>query len=322
MGFIRRRIIGTVVTFFVVINLDFILPRLAPGNAAQVLASRSRLPAEALKIISARLGLDQPISVQYLLYLKGIFSWPPYFGVSYIFPSQEVSALIDDRLLWTLLLVGASFFLSFFIGYMIAAASSLRRGGKFEISSTIGSILLWAVPGFWLGMILIWIFGVDLRLLPVSGNINFDFTSFWGFVSSVTIHAILPVVTLSLVLFGQTYFLLRGASQTTLRSDFVIAAEARGLRDRTIAFGYIMRNSLLPMTALLGYSVSSLLSTVVLVEAVFNYPGLGDLIVDAVSGRDYPVLEGSFFYVTVLVLIGALIGDFLALRIDPRVRRS
>ena len=131
----------------------------------------------------------------------------------------------------------------------------------------------------------------------------------------------LPVCTLTAILFGQTYFLLRGASLSVLRSDFVLAAEARGLKSQTLSFKYIMRNSMLPVVSLLGYSIAALISSVVLVESVFSYPGIGDLIVDGIMTRDYPVLEGTFFYVSLVVLIGGLIGDFLVLRLDPRLRR-
>lgn len=322
MGFITRRIIGTLATFFVVVNLDFFIPRLAPGNYADVFASGTRLPAEAAKVVTQRLGLNQPLYVQYLDYLKGIFlNWPPYFGISYEFPSQNVAALIGDRIFWTLLLIGSTFVLSFLIGYILAAISSLRRGGKFEFSTMLSSILFWATPGFWLGMILIWIFAVTLHWFPASGNISFDYSSTSQFVFSAIQHAVLPVATLTAILFGQTYFLLRGASQSVLRSDFVLAAETRGLKTRTLSFGYIMRNSMLPVLSLLGYSISALISAVVLVESVFGYPGIGDLIVDGIMTRDYPVLEGTFFYVTLVVLIGGLIGDILMLKLDPRLRR-
>ncbi|MFI5422017.1 MAG: ABC transporter permease [Nitrososphaerales archaeon] len=322
MGFIRRRIIGTIITFFIVVNLVFLIPRLAPGNYADVFASGTRLPAEAVKVVTARLGLDQPIYVQYVDYLKGIFTnWPPYFGISYEFPSQSVTTLIDNRILWTLLLIGSTFILAFLIGYVFAAISSLRRGGKFELGSMFSSILLWATPGFWLGMILIWVFAVTLHWFPVSGNISFSNSSSWAFAYSAFVHAVLPVCTLTAILFGQTYFLLRGASQSVLRSDFVLAAEARGLKSQTLSFKYIMRNSMLPVVSLLGYSIAALISSVVLVESVFSYPGIGDLIVDGIMTRDYPVLEGTFFYVSLVVLIGGLIGDFLVLRLDPRLRK-
>jgi len=320
MGFIRRRIITSIVVFFAAINVDFFLPRFVPGNAAEIFASGTRLPAAAITLLSERFGLDKPLYVQYYLFLKGIVSWPPYFGVSYQYYPNNVSYLISVRLPWTLLLIGVSFLLSFQISYLLAAINAQRRGGKFEFASLYVSILFWSTPAFWIALVLIWIFAVSLGWLPVFGSVGFDTTSTLSFVTSVIIHAILPVVTLTAVIFGQNYFVLRGASMEATKSDYVLAAEARGLRKSTISFNYILRNSLLPVVSLTGYAFASIISAVTVIEAVFGYNGVGDLIIDGILNRDYPVLEGTFFYMTLVVIIGGLIGDFILLRLDPRLR--
>ena len=177
MGFIRRRIITSIVVFFVAINVDFFLPRFVPGNAAEIFASGTRLPAAAITLLSERFGLDKPLYVQYYLFLKGIVSWPPYFGVSYQYYPNNVSYLISVRLPWTLLLIGVSFLLSFQISYLLAAINAQRRGGKFEFASLYVSILFWSTPAFWIGLVLIWIFAVSLGWLPVFGSVGFDTTS-------------------------------------------------------------------------------------------------------------------------------------------------
>ncbi len=322
MDFLKRRILISIIVFFIAINLDFFLPRLIPGNAAQIFASGTKLPQNAIKLLEARFGLNQPLYVQYYLFMKNIFTnWPPYFGISFNFYPIGVSDLILGRLPWTVLLLVSSFFLSFELSYVLAAISSLRRGGKFEFGSLYSAILLWSTPAFWIGMILIWTFGVSLGWLPIFGNVDFNAGSGLNYIGSVVFHAILPIVTLTAVVFGQNYFVLRGAAQETLKSDYVLAAKARGIRNSVIAFGYVLRNSLIPSVSLLGYSIASLISAVVLVEFVFGYSGLGDLVVDAIINRDYPLLEGSFFYITTVVIIGGLIGDFIILKLDPRLRR-
>lgn len=320
MDFLKRRVLISIVVFFVALNLDFILPRLVPGNAAQIFASGTKLPQNEVRLLEQRFGLNQPEYVQYYLFLKGIFSWPPFFGVSFNYYPITVTDLILARLPWTILLVLTSFFLSFQISYTLAGISSLRRGGKFELASLYTSIMFWSTPAFWIGMILIWVFAITARWLPVFGNIDFNPGVGVYYARSVITHAILPVLTLTAVVFGQNYFVLRGAAQEALKSDYVLAAKSRGLKDRTIAFGYVLRNSLLPVVSLLGYSLASLMSAVVLVEVVFGYTGVGDLIVDAIINRDYPVLEGSFFYMTLIVIIGGLVGDFIMLKLDPRLR--
>jgi peptide/nickel transport system permease protein len=168
--------------------------------------------------------------------------------------------------------------------------------------------------------VLLWFFAVYFRWFPQFGNVDIHLNFGLDYIGSVLAHAVLPIIALSLSIFGESYLLLRGSSQEVLRSDYVLAAKSRGLGDRMLASAYILRNSLLPLVSIITFSLASLISRVVLVEAIFSYPGIGDLIVDAVRLHDYPVIEGSLFYLTVMVIIGGLIGDFLLLRLDPRLR--
>jgi peptide/nickel transport system permease protein len=321
LDFIKRRILSSIAAFLIVINLNFLLPRLLPGNSADIFASSYRLPQLAVQQITIRLGLNQPWPVQYLLYLKGIFlSWPPFFGVSYQYYPTQVTSLIAYRLGWTLLLLISSFFLAFYISYFLVGLTSTKRGGKLEQISMYSSIFFWSTPAFWVALVLVWIFGVYLHWLPVFGNIDVNVTSPLGIAYSVIVHAILPLVTLTAVVYGQNFVILRGAAQQILKSDYVLAAKARGLKERVISFKYVLRNSLLPLISLLGYSISGLISAIIFVEFVFGYQGIGDLLVDGIVNRDYPVLEGTFFYITLLVIVMAFIGDVIMLRIDPRLK--
>jgi peptide/nickel transport system permease protein len=321
MKLLARRIVLSVVAFAVTLNLDFFLPRLVPGSAAQVFASRSYLPAREIQIISARLGLNQPLGTQYLLYLKGIFlSWPPYFGVSYQYYPEPVTTLVASRIPWTMMLIITSLILSSTLSFFLAGINSMRRQSKLEFSTMYASITFWSIPVFWVGMVLIWIFAVTLGWFPVFGNSSFQPGTGLSYVGNVLWHAVLPIVTLTLATFAQGYIVLRGATQEVLRADYVIAAKCRGLRQSVIAFGYILRNSLVPLVSLLGYSLAGLISYAIVIEAVFGYQGVGDLFVDGLYNRDYPVLEGSFFFTTLLVIIGGIVADYLITKLDPRIR--
>ena len=321
MKYIQRRILTYIVVFIAVINLVFILPRLVPGNAAEILAAGSKVPAQAIKLLEIRFGLNQPVYVQYELYLKGIFgSWPPDFGISFGYYPDTVTHLFLVRIPWTMLLILLSLALSLFMAYVVAGISSLRRGGKFEAAAMYVSILLNSTPIFWSAMVLLWVFAVSVSWFPQFGSVDEHLNFGINYIGSVLVHAVLPIIALSLSIFGESYLLLRGSSQEVLRSDYVLAAKSRGLADRMLASVYILRNSLLPLVSIITFSLASLISRVVLVEAIFSYPGIGDLIVDAVRLHDYPVIEGSLFYLTVMVIIGGLIGDFLLLRLDPRLR--
>ena len=319
MDFIKRRILTSIVVFFAAINLDFFLPRLAPGNAAEILAAGSKVPKEAIILLEQRFGLLKPLYVQYELYLKGIFSWPPDFGVSYGYYPDTVTHLFEVRIGWSMLLLLASLALGIALAYAIAAAVALKRGGKLEATALNLSVLINSTPIFWSAMGLLWIFAVWLHRFPLYGNVDLGLTGF-AYYQSVIVHAVLPTIALGLSIFGESFLLLRGSTLDSLKSDYVFAAKSRGLYNRLISTRYILKNSMLPLISVMSFSLASLVSRLVLVEAVFGYPGIGDLIIDAVRLHDYPVIEGSLFYLTVFVIVGGLIGDVILIRLDPRLR--
>lgn len=312
----------SIFAFLVALNLDFILPRLTPGSAAVVFASGSQIRSQqTVALIIQRLGLDKSVYVQYVLYLKGIFaSWPPFFGVSYQFYPSTVTSLIAFKLPWTLLLILSAFGLSFLISFSLVIFTGVERGGARELGSLYASIFFWATPAFWVAMILLWVFGIYLQWFPVFGNVGLDTSNGWSYALSVIQHALLPILTLTAAIFGLSYYVFRGASQDILRSDYIIAAVARGLPSRVISTRYILRNSLLPVISLFGYLFATLVGIEIVVEAIFGYPGMGDLLVDAIFNRDYPVLEGGFFFIALIVILFTLLGDFLLTRLDPRLQ--
>jgi peptide/nickel transport system permease protein len=322
MRFLTRQLLIAVVAIIVVLNLDFFLPRLLPGNAADVLAAGySGVSQQVVVSITERLGLNQPWWVQYGIYLHGIFgTFPPDFGISSTFYPATATSLVFIRLPYTLALMAASFILATIISYFLAIYSATKRGRKLEFGSMYASIIFWATPPFWLGLLLIWVFGVILKVLPAFGFQPFSASSPTDYILSVGVHLILPVVTLTAATFGFQYLILRGAYQEVLNTDFVLAAKARGLRGRLIATKYVLRNSMLPLISLLGYTISFMISTAVFVEFVFGYDGLGDLLVDGIIQRDYAILEAGFFYVALLVIVFTLVGDFILVRLDPRLQ--
>jgi peptide/nickel transport system permease protein len=321
MNFLLKRVLTYLVVLFVVINITFFLPRFAPGNAAQIIAGGSRLPNVAVQLLTQRFGLDQPLYVQYVDYLKDVFlTWPPYFGVSYNYFPAQVTSIFADRVGWSLLLLLTSLAVGELVTYLMGVYSALRRGGKFEMGSLYGSIAVNSLPLFWVAMIVLYVFSILLGWFPISGATGFHSGGGLAYVGDVIWHAVLPVATLSLSLIAESYLILRGSIQETLQSDYVLAAKARGLTSWMLSSRYVLRNSLLPLVAVISFSIASLISREVLIEVIYGYPGIGDLIVDAILGRDYPVLQGALFYTTIFVIIGGLIGDIVLTRLDPRLR--
>ncbi len=172
-------------------------------------------------------------------------------------------------------------------------------------------------------MILLFAFAIYLNVLPLYGNVALTARpGTEAYVLSILTHMILPVVVLSISLMTESFLILRGSMQDVLKSDYVLTARSRGITNWMISSGYILRNSLLPLVSVISFSAASMLSRVILIEAVFGYPGVGDLIVDGILGRDYPVIEGSLFYFTLIVIACGLVGDFLLVRLDPRLRTT
>ena len=323
-SYLARRAITYVAIFVVVLNLMFFLPRLDPGTAADILASGGHLGSSTeVQTLTNLFGLNQPLYVQYELYLKNIFlTWPPSFGYSYQFWPEPVTGLFFARLPATLFLIIVSLFLAFFLAYGISAIASVRRKGISDFVALYSSLFAHSTPVFWSSIIFIWIFGVSLHWFPVFGEASpTPGLSTGAYILSVLWHSALPVLAMTISTFGSIYLLIRASTQQVQKSDFVVAARPRGLKDNTLARRYILRNSLLPVIALLTFSLATLISIAVLVESVFGYAGVGDLIVDATISRDYPVLEGSLFYLTIIIIIGGLIGDLVLTRLDPRLRR-
>lgn len=322
MKYIVRRVIIYLIVLIIAANLDFILPRLTPGNAAFTLSSGTLITPEERQLLAIRFGLNQSIFVQYYLFFKNVFAtWPPYFGVSSQYYPIPVTQLFWDRIGWTLLLILSTLFLSLAIAYVMAMITSLRRKGKLEQGFLYTSIAFQATPVYWTAMIVLWVFAVTLAWFPIFGGTGYGGSTGINYVLSVIWHSVLPVVAMTASVFGESYVLLRSSTQEVLKSDYVTAAKTRGLRNRVVANAYVMRNSLLPLVSFSTFSISSLISRVILVEAIFGYPGVGDLLVDAIVNRDYPVIEGSMMLLTMIIIVGGLIGDLLLVRLDPRLRK-
>ena len=317
-----KRGITYLLVLIVALNVAFFVPRLAAGNPADILTSDTIMTTNAASTVALRLGLNTPLYVQYVDFWKNIFSWPPYFGVSFQYYPNTVTYTFAVRFQWSAILIVFSLVIATVLSYLMAAVGTLRRGGKYESGALTSSITVHAIPTYWIAMMLLWIFGVYLHWAPFSGQVGFNPGTGWSYIESVLSHAMLPSVALALPLMAENYLLLRASTQDVLKSDYVNAAEARGLPDRTLIGGYIMRNSILPFVSISSFGMANLVGRLILVEVVFGYTGIGDLIVDAVIFRDYPVIVGSIFFVTLFVVIGGFIGDIILTRLDPRINKE
>jgi peptide/nickel transport system permease protein len=231
--------------------------------------------------------------------------------------------MILERLPWTLLLAVSSLLVSAVVGIVVGAASAWKRGSKLDIGLLNTMIFIRSMPSFWVGMMLISMVAVRLGLLPSQGAVT-PAADYEGFERSMDIagHAILPIVTLSILTVPGIYLTMRYTMLGVLGEDFIRTARSKGLSERTILFRHMIPNALIPVVTVLALRFGFAFGGTVVVETVFSYPGLGRLIFEAVAGRDYPVMQASFLLFTLAVLFSNILADWLYPRLDPRARQT
>jgi peptide/nickel transport system permease protein len=327
VSYIVRRFGFFLVTLWSAVTFNFFLPRFMPGNPALAmlgrLESKGHLGPQALQTISIALGLDhhQSLLQQYGQYLGNAFTLN--FGISYTFFPDPVSEEVRQALPWTLGLVGMTTVVAFVLGTLIGLASAWLRGGRLDSALPPIFVILSGFPYFWFALLFILLFGVTLKWLPVSGGYDaIDLVpSFTGrFVLSVITHSILPAVTIVLTSIGGWALTMRNNTVTVVAEDYVRMARAKGLPEWKIMWHYAGRNAMLPNLTGFGIALGFVVSGAVLVEYVFNYPGLGYMLLDAVSNEDYPLMQALFLMITVAVLVAVLAVDLLTAWLDPRTR--
>lgn len=316
------RFLQYLIVFVVAVTLNFLLPRFMPGNPLALIAGVDvgLLTPEQRQQIIASSGLDQPLFVQYLTYWADLFRLD--FGFSFR-QSRPIIDMIAERLPWTLLITGASLVVSAVIGIVLGAASAWRRGRPSDVGTLSFMIALESLPSFWLGMLLVSIFAVQLGWLPSFGAITpAGRLEGMDAVLDVVSHAILPVVTLSVLSIPGIYLTMRYSTLSVLGEDFIRTARAKGASERRVLFRHVARNALAPVVTVLALRLGYAFGGTVVIETVFSYPGLGRLVFESVSGRDYPVMQATFLVFTVAVLLANLLADLLYPLLDPRTRAT
>jgi len=315
--YIARKLAGLVVTVFLVLTFNFYLFRVLPGNPFALLFRGAGLSANAVQSLNAQFGLDQPLWVQYALYLKNTVSGN--FGLSFQTRAPVVD-LIVPALINTAILLAAASVISIIAGILIGMLAAWRRGSKFDVSASASTLVLYSMPTFWLGLVLM-VVGVIYFGLPVAGM-----RSFTGVPEGVLSqfadlgrHMVLPLLTLVLGLTGQYVLVMKGALLDVFTEDFMITARAKGISNQKLLWDHGFRNAVLPMVALVALNLGLSIGGAVQTETVFSWPGMGLLIYHAIQARDYPVLQGTFLVVTVAVILANFVADMLYPVLDPRV---
>jgi ABC-type dipeptide/oligopeptide/nickel transport system permease component len=350
-SFLVRRIVIAIIMLFVVLSINYVLFFVMPGNPASLFTNPrvgiGPLVHNFTEILRARWGFDQPPQVRYLLYLKNMLSWN--FGDSLI-SGQSIASEMLPRLWNTLELMGGSSILGILIGVSLGVLVAYKRGGKFDSSVVTASLITYSLPVFWMGLVLILIFTVNLGWFPSAGSFPYD----WGLpgrwpvpytvsaangtqwtgsmVLSVSMpgtlellsgylsHLMLPLITLTLFTYGGYLLLTRATMIEALTEDYISTARAKGVPERSVIFKHALKNASLPLITSAALAFGFMISGAIITEGVFSWPGMGRWIFQAIGFNDYSVLQSVFYIIAVLVILANIIADVLYGIIDPRIK--
>lgn len=318
-----KKLLQYIVVLFVAVTINFVLPRLAPGDPLLYFYDQETLKelstAEKQEVL-ATMGLDGTLFHQYTEYIKGILTFNLGESIQY---SRPVIDVINDYLPWTIVLVLPAMLLSAVIGLSIGAYSAWNRGKKRDTSLLTIMLTFQAVPGFWIGMILIALLAVKLGWFPTFGaKAIVPTNTLFDQIKDLIWHLVLPVTTLSIATVGSNYLLTRSSMLETLGEDYIVLAEAKGVRKRRLILQYGLRNAFLPVYTNLMMTLGTLIGGAVVIETVFSYPGIGSLLYDAVNARDFILLQGLFLFITLGIIVANIIADITYPFIDPRTKKN
>ncbi len=312
-----------IIAFLLITGLNFLLPRLIPGDPLQAIYGDDILVTmtdELRESLTQRFALDKPLIEQFVVYIGNIFKGD--LGYSY-YNNTQVFSLICEALPWTMLLAGLAFLLTSLLGFVLGIKAGYKRGSRKDVFILTSLLSLHGVPDFFSGIILLIVFGVMLGIFPLSGAMtpfanNGYITSFLD----VLHHLVLPLLSLVLARLGSVFIIARNTMVSTMSEPFILTARAKGCNEKQIQYAHAGRNTLLPVITETGIHASHMLTAALFVEIVFSYPGMGSLLYNSIMTRDYPLIQGILLVITLLVLVLNFLIEHAYFRLDPRLRHA
>jgi len=322
--FLGSRALFYLFTLWAAITINFFLPRMMKGDAvSQYLARNRNVSPEAADALRALLGLDTDKSLfqQYLDYWSHLLRGD--LGVSLLHGLRPVSEVISQALPWTLGLVGFATIISFAVGTIGGAVIGWRRGSRLDSLIPITTFLS-TIPYFWLGLLAIAVFSVNLGWFPIGKAYGVGMRPEWSaeFIGQVIHHGTLPALTIVIASLGGWMLGMRNMMLTVLDEDYITVAQAKGLPNRTVLWRYAARNAVLPQIQSFALSLGFIVGGTIVMEMVFSYPGIGKLLLDATNAKDYALMQGVFLVITVSVLVANILADVAYAFLDPRTRQT
>ena len=321
-GYLARRLASAFFTIVLIAVINFLLFRAMPGSPERViLRGTPNVTPEILQAARERWGLDRPVFPdQFVAYISATAQGD--LGFSFIARGRTVVDVLGQRIWPTVILFGLGEIVAIVLGLALGAYTGWRRGGPVDYVGNGVSLILYSTPYFLLGMAFLLIFATTLRWFPTFGMITAGahFASIWDRALDFLAHLTLPLATVALGLVGQYAIVMRSSIVETLSEDYVTTARGMGLTDGRILRHHALPNALLPTVSLIAINLGYVVAGAITVEVVFNWPGLGTLVVEALTARDYPVLQGTFLLLGVSVVLANLVADLIYGALDPRVR--
>lgn len=323
MAFLIRRFGFYLAAFVAAATINFFLPRLMPGDPIQIMFSSAgaELSPENLDALKLTFGfVDGPLWHQYLTYLQSIFTGDLGRSIKY-FP-LSVTSVLGNALIWTVGLMGTATLVSFTLGTFLGVLAAWRRGSVFDIVVSVGAIFATSVPAVVTSLIVLFFFGFTLGWFPTgyAADPSLDPSFSLTYIGSLIYHGILPMLTLCTVLTGGFAVTMRNNMINLLGEDYIVMGRAKGLSDSRVMLWYAARNALLPTVSSLAIAIGTVLGGSLVTEVVFNYPGLGNILYQAILARDYPVIQGQLLIMTIAMLVANFIVDVSYVLLDPRLR--
>jgi peptide/nickel transport system permease protein len=319
LNYLFKKIVHSLITLIIVITINFFLFRIMPGNPASMMAKAGNLSAEYVEKLNNLYGFNDPFPVQYAKYIKQLINFD--FGNSFKY-TRPVLDVIGSRLLATIILAFFAQIFAIILGIGIGTLSAAFRGGKIDVSLLGFALFIYAIPTFWLGIVLVLFFCVKFGWFPLNGMViaGLSHASTWMYIKDVAHHLILPTITMALTICGGYAIIMRGSLLDVLTEDYITTAKAKGFTRKDVVIRHALPNAMLPMVTVIAINMGFMIGGALQTEIVFSWPGIGRLVYDSLMARDYPVLQAAFLIISFCVIVANFIADILYGYLDPRIK--
>jgi len=321
LAYTIKRLLISIPMVLGIVTITFVMIRVAPGDPLDMYLEPQRqrqVDPEIIELLRVKYGLDQPIHIQYWRWISNVARGD--FGESFR-SRRPVGRMLAEAIPYTLQLTILATLFDALLGIMLGIIAAVKQYTALDKAVTMGALIVYAIPGFWLALMLVMVFSVHLGWFPTSQtrSMDYEFLSFWGKLGDRAWHLVLPVFVLGIGSAAGTARYVRNRLLDVLNADFVWAARARGFKERVVIVRHALRNALIPVITMYGMSPPYLLGGATVIESIFAWPGMGNMAVGGVGGRDYPVIMATTLIAAVLTVLGNLLADITYAVVDPRV---